>query len=161
MECVSARRGGVSGGSSERGRARFVDGASWRRRPREACAAARGERVRRRGDARRRIERVLGCRHQLVPIAAGGQRAAPRFRVGRSGAVRGPCAKRLCVTMEIDAVRRRCDVLLASGVSKSGFETEVRVRLIRGNKLPSPCATCRLLPFPPFKKPLLVALYSS
>ena len=90
----------------------------------------------------------LGCRHQLAPIAAGGQRAALRFCVGRSGAVCGLCAKRLWVTMEIDAVRRRCDVLLASGVSKSGFETEVRVRLIRGNKLPSPCSTCRLLPFP-------------
>jgi hypothetical protein len=42
--------------------------------------------------------------------------------VGRSGAVCGLCAKRLCVTMEIDAVRRRCDVLLASGVSKSDFK---------------------------------------
>ena len=115
-----------------------------------------------RGDARRRIERVLGCRHQLAPIAAGGQRAAPRFRVGRSGAVCGLCAKRLWVTMEIDAVRKQCNVLLASGVSKSGFETEVRVRLIRGNKLPSPCSTCRLLPFPPFcGKLVLVALYSS
>ena len=115
---------------------------AWPRRPRE-------------GGRRRAVtpaaasNAFLGCRHQLAPIAAGGQRAAPRFCVGRSGAVCGPCAKRLCVTMEIDAVRGRCDVLLASGVSKSGFETEVRVRLIRGNKLPSSCATCRLLPFPP------------
>ena len=136
--------------SSERGARVLGDGASWRWRPREggrvAAATARG-RAAARGDARRRIARVLGCRHQLAPIAAGGQRAALRFCVGRSGAVRGPCAKRLCVTIEIDAVRRRCDVLLASGVSKSGFETEVRVRLIRGNKLPSPCSTWRLLPF--------------
>ena len=92
------------------------DGASWRWRPREggrvAAATARG-RAAARGDARRRIARVLGCRHQLAPIAAGGQRAALRFCVGRSGAVCGPCAKRLCVTMEIDAVRRRCNVLLA------------------------------------------------
>ena len=162
---MPARRDGVSGNVERTGRARFVDGASsWRACVGRTERCGRGGHVRRavaRGDARRRITRVLGCRHQLAPIAAGGQRAAPRFCVGRSGAVRGPCAKRLCVTIEIDAVRRRCDVLLASGVSKSGFETEVRVRLIRGNKLPSPCATCRLLPFPPFKKPLLVALYSS
>ena len=136
--------------SSERG-ARVLSMGRHGRGGGARARGGRGGRVRRaaaRGDARRRIERVLGCRHQLAPIAAGGQRAAPRFRVGRSGAVRGPCAKRLCVTIEIDAVRRRCDVLLASGVSKSGFETEVRVRLIRGNKLPSPYSTCRFLPFP-------------
>jgi hypothetical protein len=70
-----------------------------------AAAARRGRQ--RAVTPRRRIERVLGCRHQLAPIAAGGQRAALRFCVGRSGAVCGPCAKRLCVTMEIDAVRGR------------------------------------------------------
>ena len=151
MECLSARRDGVSG-NVERTGARVLS--MGRRRGRGGLATGRrgrdglATRTAARGDARRRIARVLGYRHQLAPIAAGGQRAALRFCVGRSGAVCGPCAKRLCVTMEIDAVRRRCDVLLASGVSKSGFETEVRVRLIRGNKLPPPCSTCRLLPFP-------------
>ena len=110
---MSARRDGVSGNVERTGRARFVDGASMGRRG----GVGRARRVRRRavnacGGAvtpAAASNAFLGCRHQLAPIAAGGQRAALRFCVGRSGAVRGPCAKRLCVTMEIDAVRGRCE----------------------------------------------------
>ena len=49
----------------------------------------------------------LGCRHQLAPIAAGGQRAALLFRVRGGGECVGAHVQRLYVTMEIDAVRRR------------------------------------------------------